>query len=122
MEAKDAAGGVIELRDRSGAGHTLGMSEQNDMSRCPKAGGDVPATLDHRFTYGQAVSQNGKRTWILATTRTEITWTGHVGVRAKAETFDFALRGEVSILLGRRHRRAPAGCSSATRPAPTAAP
>ena len=32
--------------------------------------------------------------------RNEATWTGHVGVGAKAETFDVAFRGEVSIKSG----------------------
>lgn len=93
-------GAVIELRDRAGAGHTVGMERLDDVPRCPRADGDVPATLDHRITYGQAVAKGGRRTWTLVTTRTEITWTGHVGVGAKAERFDFTLRGEVSIRSG----------------------
>jgi hypothetical protein len=100
VQSADKGGGVVEVRDRSGAGHTLGMQEKNDLARCPKAAGDVPGTLDRTFTYGQAVSQSGKRTWILATVRTESTVTGHVGVGAKVESFDFALRGEVSIKSG----------------------
>lgn len=100
VQSRDRGGAVVELRDRLGAGHTLGMQEKNELARCPKANGDVPGTLDRTFTYGQAVSQSGKRTWILVTARTESTLTGHVGVGAKAETFDFALRGEVSIKSG----------------------
>ena len=32
--------------------------------------------------------------------RNEATWTGHVGAGAKAETFDVAFRGELSMKFG----------------------
>lgn len=100
VSGKNDAGATIELRDRSGAGHTLGMQTVNTVPRCPAANGDVPAKLDQTMTYGVATSLHGKRTWVLVTIRHEATWMGHVGVGAKAETFDLALRGELSIRSG----------------------
>ncbi len=100
VSGKKDAGATIELRDRSGAGHTLGMQTINTVPRCPAANGDVPAKLDQTMTYGVATSSHGKRTWVLVTVRHEATWMGHVGVGAKAETFDLALRGELSIRSG----------------------
>jgi hypothetical protein len=86
----ERADGVRTTLDTSTAGSAI-------VPDCPRANGDVPATYDHSFTYGQATASHGKRTWTLATVRVETTWTGHVGVGAKAETFDFALRGEVTV-------------------------
>ncbi|WP_028064484.1 hypothetical protein [Solirubrobacter soli] len=100
LNIDNAGSAVIELRDRKGAGHTLGLTKADVVPDCPRANGDVPATYDHSFTFGQATAEHGKRTWTLATVRVEVTWTGHVGVGAKAETFDFALRGELSIKSG----------------------
>jgi hypothetical protein len=100
VRATERNGGVVELRDRSGAGHTLGMQGRTDLARCPKADGDVPGTFDRTFTYGQATARTGKRDWTLVTSRAEATVTAHVGVGGKVETYDFTLRGELSIRSG----------------------
>jgi hypothetical protein len=100
LNTDNSSSATVELRDRSGAGHTLGMTAADVVPDCPRANGDVPATYDHSFSFGQATASHGKRTWTLATVRIETTWTGHVGVGAKAETFDFALRGELTIKSG----------------------
>lgn len=100
VDARQEGGAVIELRDRHGAGHTLGLERAEVVPDCPRANGDVPATWDHTYTFGKAVAKHGKRTWTLVRLRVEATWTGHVGAGAKAETFDFTLRGEVSVRSG----------------------
>src|SRR5689334_5756032 len=100
LNIDNASSAVVELRDRSGAGHTLGLKAADVVPDCPRANGDVPASYDHSFTYGQATAEHGKRTWTLATVRIEATWTGHVGAGAKAESFDVSLRGEVTIKSG----------------------
>jgi hypothetical protein len=100
VAGREGGGVLVELRDSSGAGHTMGLQKADSVPHCPVASGDVPAKLDQTITYGEAVSKHGKRTWTQVTLRSEATWTGHVGVSAKAETFDFALRGEISIRSG----------------------
>ena len=91
-------GGVIELRDRSGAGHTLGMTQQHDLAALPEGRRRRPGDArPPSFTYGQAVSQTrqaDRGSWPPRGSRSTVT--GHVGVGAKAETFDFALRGPSS--------------------------
>lgn len=97
MTVKD---GVVELRDRTGASYAMGLDKANTVPACPKADGAVPAKLDETFTFGFGTVTHGKRTWTLITMRNEATWTGHVGVGAKAETIDVAFRGELSIKSG----------------------
>lgn len=97
MEVKD---GVVEVRNKAGAGVTMGLDKANEVPDCPQASGDVPAKLDETLTFGFATVVHGKRTWTLITMRNEATWTGHVGVGAKAETVDIAFRGELSIKSG----------------------
>jgi hypothetical protein len=89
------SGGVVELRDKAGASYTMGLVRANRVPRCPRADGAVPATLDETTTFGY-----GQKSWTLVTVRNEATWTGHVGVGAKAETFDVAFRGELTIKSG----------------------
>lgn len=92
--------GVVELRRKSGASVSMGLDKHNVVPSCPQATGDVPAKLDETFTFGFATAEHGKRTWALVTMRNEATWTGHVGAGAKAETFDVAFRGELTIKSG----------------------
>ncbi|MDA0181112.1 hypothetical protein OJ997_12470 [Solirubrobacter phytolaccae] len=93
-------GSVIELRRESGASVSMGLETASTVPQCPRADGNVPATLDETLVFGTATADHGKRTWKLVTMRSEATWTGHVGVGAKAETFDVAFRGELSIKSG----------------------
>ena len=91
---------VVELTNKAGASYTMGLKKDNTVPSCPQADGDVPAKLDETLTLGFATVQHGKRTWGLVTMRNEATWTGHVGAGAKAETFDVAFRGELSMKFG----------------------
>ena len=93
-------GDVMELRNKAGDSVSMGLEKANSVPSCPQANGDVPAKLDETMTFGAGTAEHGKRTWAVVTTRNEATWTGHVGVGAKAETFDVAFRGEVSIKSG----------------------
>ena len=92
--------GVIELRKQSGASVSMGLDKHNVVPDCPQANGDVPAKFDETLTFGVATAEHGKRTWALVTVRNEATYTGHVGVGAKAETLDIAFRGELSMKSG----------------------
>ena len=93
-------GTVMELRNKAGDSVSMGLEKANSVPSCPQANGDVPAKLDETMTFGVGTAAHGKRTWATVTMRNEATWTGHVGVGAKAETFDVAFRGEVSIKSG----------------------
>ncbi|MBE2316999.1 hypothetical protein DVA67_013535 [Solirubrobacter sp. CPCC 204708] len=93
--------GAVELRNQAGDGVTMGSKRANQAPGCPKANGDVPAKYDETMTFGFADAKQGKRTWTLITMRYEGPWSGHVGVDAKAHTFDLTpLRGEISIKSG----------------------
>lgn len=93
-------GGIAEARTKSGESVKLGAEKHDEVARCPKADGVVPAKYDQTMTFGFATAEHGKRTWTTVTLRYEATWTGHVGVGGKAETFDLALRGELTIKSG----------------------
>jgi hypothetical protein len=93
-------GNVMELRNKAGDSVSMGLEKHNSVPKCPLANGDVPAKLDETMTFGAGTAEHGTRTWATITMRNEATWTGHVGVSAKAETFDVAFRGEVSIKSG----------------------
>jgi hypothetical protein len=93
-------GSVVELRNQAGESVSMGLDKAGQVPSCPKADGAVPARYDETFTLGAATAKHGKRTWTLATLRYEGEWTGHVGVGAKAESYDIVLRGELTIRSG----------------------
>ncbi len=82
-----------DVRDRNGAGWTIGTSTQPKVPECPTAAGDVPTPYETSFVIGKATTEHGKRTWTRVDLRMEGRWHGYVGVGARAERYDLDVRG-----------------------------
>lgn len=88
----------MEITDKSGAGGYVRFTPESSRTpRCPAPNGDVPSDFDTNMTFAQ-YTVDGPYRYVTATTmKFDGPWKGHVGVGAKAETFDFSMTGAVEI-------------------------
>lgn len=85
----------LTVRQRGSGGETSGATIDDRMSRCPTAAGVADGSYALGLVKGKGVFSHGKRTWATVRVRIEGTVTGHVGMEAKAKTFDAELRATV---------------------------
>lgn len=97
MTADDDQAISIDVRDKHGAGAYASFAGPVDVPRCPTAAGDVPSRFDRRITWGEATAAHGKRHVTQITAILDGPWHGYVGVGAKAERFDLALRAALEV-------------------------